>query len=601
MRKIICLLIPLLLILSACHHPNEDRDVNLTDFVTLSRDIQNQAEIYEVGKPITINYSVTPKSNIQSEVVIPKNKLRPMAVREGYLDGNLNKEVVLYEGPQTDSDNVKFINFNVNNSSDAVKNSIVNGYSDKVSISYLNNEDELFNLLNGNHTGKVREGLEELVRHNNEIILPVVDDFSNSNKPNYIKFAKFGSLKVEQKVNGNGNDNGNGQIRFSATFLGYYSGNTDQYETADLSFEESFPTDFKINPSDITGLEDVSVENNVVKGKLRIRYIERDNEFKAEKDVYHFSIKVTPTKIDNYTLDKSTIQVDNEDLKDTQSFNSLPISVKGIEVSVNSPISMNVGESKQIDVVYNGSLDIIQQKTWKSSDSNIAEVSSDGRIHAKAPGEVTITLRVEHSFGVIEKNIQLSVIRQADRITTNPDSLNLKVGERYSLDQIEVTVGPEDASNKEYKWDQISNQILNLNGDEIVANNSGETDMIVRPINPISSSIFAIVHVKVYLPLDSIYFDHLQMEKGETIHVNSLIKRVPELSQEEIINKKFTVDNKYLATIDSSGKLTAKRLGHVNVTLNAESESGKKLNATLNVDIVEKKDSDSQQNDGDLY
>ncbi|WP_075982468.1 Ig-like domain-containing protein [Bacillus massilinigeriensis] len=613
MRKIIYIVVSLLLVLTGCGFWSGDKNnVKLSDLVDLSRDIEPNTELYEQGTPLTINYWVNPKDSYESDIVVSQWNLRPFAVTESYLEGKQNQNVLLYEGPQTNDQNVDIINFSKRNDSPTLFENILWGYWESISISDLNSTSDRFYLVKGEKTGKVDAGLAALALTGDDFILPVVKDLSSKKKkPVYTKFARFGRVTLNDLNKYDSQKkcfDPSVKPKFYAKFLGFYEGrgsNNQNLKTAELNFEETFPQDFEIKASDIEGLSNVSIQNNKVSGKLSIKYKEENGDAKAENGSYRFSITLTPKKIGDYNLNNSAVKVDNQDIKDTMTFNPLSISVKDIQVNVTDQVSINLGESKKINVEYVGSQDIVEETVWQSSDPTIASVDNQGNVTASGtkPGNVTITLTVKHAFGEITKEIQVHVIKLAESINANPDNIKLRVGQEYPLDKINVIVGPNDATYKDYEWDDTSDSYIYFSEDHksIVGTNPGETKLIVRPKHPKDGNVFKEITVLVYAPLDSIYFNPITMTKGEIIDVDGLIQKNPTMTLEQIIIKSYSVDNEYLAAIDSSGELTAKRLGKVHVTVTGESESGKKLEAILEVDIVEKKSTEPHKNDGDLY
>lgn len=109
---------------------------------------------------------------------------------------------------------------------------------------------------------------------------------------------------------------------------------------------------------------------------------------------------------------------------------------------------------------------------YKSSDTNIATVSSNGEVRGISKGKVIITV----SAGNFSKNISINVKVGTTGITMNKSYLVLKIGESYTL---KASATPTDANqNMTYKSANEGVATVSANG-VVNAKSSGSTAIIV--------------------------------------------------------------------------------------------------------------------------
>lgn len=658
----------------------------------LSRTVQNENEsaIYKVEEPVVVQYTVTPKDVSINSGSVDGSKFKPLAMLESAANQlTLGQKTTIYSKEEFDKStgSIRAIYFNEDNSAPNLKENVISGYGENLSISVLNqqrNSSQLFHIINGNKTGKLVEGLESIAGKNEEILVAVADSLPEGGKPNYIKFACFNNLRTNGA-------NGNGNFELYGDFCGFYGEGFNQNRV--LSFKETFPKGISIDKKDVNNLENVKVSTSAdgkttVEGSLRINYSQASNLYKGNSA--SFSIKITPENKGDYELKNSVLT--DEATEDHFEFNPLYISARNGLDSINIPteiyLSLN-GEPVNVNVNYNPNDaltdGIIKEIKWTSDNSNIAAVNNQGTISPQGIGETQVTVEVKDIFGTTkhaevkvivfnpilelkaaseltlyvgeEKSIDLNlkpesakpdvrweignnhlievnkntgmvkglvpgdtfvkvsgigangelisattkvVVKQkVSSISVYPSPLTLKVGETYNLNDFTVTISPHNATNKEFEWVRESNAHIEFTGDVFSASKPGQTSIIVR-----SRDGFAQQEVKVIVvsPLEGIYFNpnRIQVEKGDTLNINGLIKKNPENTTENIVSKDFSIDNNALARINKDGIFHAKRLGEVSVTVMARSESNKPLQATLTIEIVEK-GSSSKSDNGDKY
>ena len=107
--------------------------------------------------------------------------------------------------------------------------------------------------------------------------------------------------------------------------------------------------------------------------------------------------------------------------------------------------TLALGTSVQLKAVFEPSNTTIQEVTWSSTDTNIAEVDKDGNVTAKRNGSATINIITINGNKTATCTVTVTI--PVTGVTLTPETAELKVGETKNLI---ITVAPETATNKKY-------------------------------------------------------------------------------------------------------------------------------------------------------
>jgi uncharacterized protein YjdB len=179
--------------------------------------------------------------------------------------------------------------------------------------------------------------------------------------------------------------------------------------------------------------------------------------------------------------------------------------------------------------------------SFRSSDSNIATVTSQGEVKGINKGNVMIYC----SAGGITKEIPISVKVATTKLTINNNYLVLKQGARFSL---QTTVTPEDAEQN-ITYESQDNEIASVSADGVVtAKKCGNTNIIV-------SNGDATIAVSVIVNMDAtevkITDEGLPTEAKEQYYSSEFYaEREPYISMEIL---KYLYKNQEILTIFGKG------------------------------------------------
>ena len=254
--------------------------------------------------------------------------------------------------------------------------------------------------------------------------------------------------------------------------------------------------------------------------------------------------------------------------------------------------SLEVGES--IQLVSNTNLDTsIEGIEWKSSDVNVATVTSDGTVKAISPGDVNIRLTIDgetidkyrvivYTYNKDGKETYIPVTK----LDLFPKDNNMFVGSKINLS---TKITPDDATNKEIKWSSSNQNIATVNqSGEVTAVSEGTVDITVSSTNNITSTAKVTVSKKQSTTpisgkkneVSSISIDQGNnglFKVGVTKQLTATI--LPANATNKTVT--WSSDKPKIASVDKNGKVKMHAEGIATIT--ATSSNGKKAYYVISV------------------
>lgn len=213
---------------------------------------------------------------------------------------------------------------------------------------------------------------------------------------------------------------------------------------------------------------------------------------------------------------------------------------------------------------------------WTTSNAKIATVDQKGKVTGKALGTVTITAATTDGSGE-KATAQIRVVKAVTSVTLNRTAVTTIVGKSFTLT---ATVRPSNATYKTVTWKSSDEKVAIVDSyGKVTALKEGT--VTIKASAKDSSGKYAISYIIVQprVPSNSVTIlnQNLTMVVGETAVLQKAMN--PSTSTD---SAKWASDNKTVATVTTSGTLTAKRPGIANITV--MTESGK--TATTKVTVV---------------
>ena len=212
--------------------------------------------------------------------------------------------------------------------------------------------------------------------------------------------------------------------------------------------------------------------------------------------------------------------------------------------------------------------------TWTSSNSKIASVSSSGVVTGIKTGTAVITAATAN--GEFKAKCTVIVIKPVTGVSLDKTSLTINVGKTSTLTP---TVKPSSASIKDVTWSSSDNDVASVNSKgKITAKGPGYTTITVTTKD---NSKMAECRVLVIQPVSSVKLNKTSgtLEVGDTYTLKATVKP-GDASNKSV---KWSTSNKKVATISSSGKITA--VGKGTATITCKTVDGNKV-ATCKVNVI---------------
>jgi uncharacterized protein YjdB len=151
------------------------------------------------------------------------------------------------------------------------------------------------------------------------------------------------------------------------------------------------------------------------------------------------SIKATCTvRVESVNIPVSSVELDRSSLSLT----------KGSEYTLNATVKPDDATDKTV--------------SWRSSNTSVATVDSNGKIKAIAGGSSTITA----TAGGVSAKCSVTVSVPVTSVSLNKTSLNLMVGDTETLS---ATIYPSDATNKNVTWKSSNTSVATVQSGKVSA------------------------------------------------------------------------------------------------------------------------------------
>ncbi len=255
---------------------------------------------------------------------------------------------------------------------------------------------------------------------------------------------------------------------------------------------------------------------------------------------------------------------------------SSPIEITSVSTS---PITSNVyvGDTLQLKATIKPTYATISQDlTWTSSNTSVATVDNTGKVTAKAIGSTTITATTSNGktsrsyIYVIKKPVAIT------GVTLNETTLSIGKGTTATLT---ATINPSNTTDsKTLTWTSSNTSVATVDSTgRITAKEIGETTITVKTSNGKTATCKVTVNP---IPITSVTLNKTSatIEKGSTLTLSATINPSNTTDSKTLT---WTSSNTNVATVDSTGKVTAKGYGTVKITV--KTSNGKTATCTITV------------------
>ncbi len=217
--------------------------------------------------------------------------------------------------------------------------------------------------------------------------------------------------------------------------------------------------------------------------------------------------------------------------------------------------------------------------TYTSTNTNIATINSSGVITGKANGTTTIRVTACPEYGgtCVSGSANVTVTTKVTGITLSPTSSTVYMGETKTLT---ATVSPSTASNQNVIWSSNNTSVATVDSNGKVTPKGNGTATITAT-SAENNTIKATATVTVKTKVTGITLS----PTSATININNTRQFTATVAPTTASNKtiNWTSSNTNVATVDSTGKVTAKGNGTATITATSAENNTIKAQATVTV------------------
>ena len=252
------------------------------------------------------------------------------------------------------------------------------------------------------------------------------------------------------------------------------------------------------------------------------------------------------------------------------------ISLKGI--STPSNIELKENDTGKINVTYNPNNATNKKVTYKSSNTGIVTVDSNGNLKAISAGSATITIVSNDGGHVATTKVTVNAIDKSLKgISLNKTELKMEIG---ATEKLVINYNPSNAENKKVKWTSSDSKIVKVEDGTITAIKPGTVE--IKAVSD-EGNHEAICKVSVISPpIEAIAF----VNEEETVYVGSTttLKTVSTPTDTIINDPLWTSSDETIATV-KNGVVTALKIGETVVTI---SDKDGKISASTVIKVIAK-------------
>ena len=265
---------------------------------------------------------------------------------------------------------------------------------------------------------------------------------------------------------------------------------------------------------------------------------------------------------------------------------TVTVPVSGIQLSQTSA-ALTVGDTLTLTKTIYPSDATNQAVTWTSSSDAVASVDSNGKITAKTAGSAVITCKSVSDNSVVgicnvtvKAKVQTPSEIKVNKITLNKTTASVTKGKTL---QLTATVTPSNATKKEVKWSTSNKNVAMVSPSGLVTTKSAGTAIITCTAQD-GSNVKATCKITVKNPVVKVTKVTLNKTTATLAPKETLTLKAT-VAPTNATNKAVTwkSSNTKIATVSSSGKVTAKAAGTVTITCRAKDGSGKKATCKITV------------------
>ncbi|MGN1118193.1 MAG: Ig domain-containing protein, partial [Acutalibacteraceae bacterium] len=251
------------------------------------------------------------------------------------------------------------------------------------------------------------------------------------------------------------------------------------------------------------------------------------------------------------------------------------VAVKGLALNVTSK-TIYKGSTYQLKATFTPSNASNKKITWSSTDTNVAVVSTSGKVTAVKNGTAYIyAVTQDGNYTAVCK---VNVKTHATGVKLNVSSKTLYIGNTYTL---KATVTPSTATNKNVTWKSSNKSVATVSSKGVVTGKKAGTATITCTTEDGSYKATCKIKVTKFYAVKSVALNRksVTLDGGEKYQLKATIN--PTNASEQGVT--WSSSNTKVAKVSSTGKVTAVKKGTAVIT--CTTKSGKKT-ATCKIKVI---------------
>lgn len=255
------------------------------------------------------------------------------------------------------------------------------------------------------------------------------------------------------------------------------------------------------------------------------------------------------------------------------------VAVTGVSLN-KSALSLSASGSEKLQATITPSNATNKSVTWKSSDPFVASVAADGTVSAHKAGSATIT--VTSVDGGKEATCAVRVnagVVSVTGVTLNKTQLNLVEGNSEGLT---ATVTPSDATNKNVTWSSSNSSVATVDATgKVTALSAGNATITVTTADGSKTAVCSVSVTAKTIAVTGISVSPTSLAKktGESHQLSATVSPANATNK----NVTWTSSNPAVATVSSTGLVTATGPGSATITVASQADPTKTATASISV------------------
>ena len=278
--------------------------------------------------------------------------------------------------------------------------------------------------------------------------------------------------------------------------------------------------------------------------------------------------KVTAKKSGTATI--TVTSVDNEEIQKTCKV-TVTTPVTGITMRPTT-LTLNEGKTGQLTATVAPANADNKNVTWESNNEKVATVSQKGVVTAKKAGTATITVTTVDGGKTATCKVTVKAKKiPVKSITLNKTKLTLGAKEKFTL---KATVKPSNATSKTVSWTSSNKKVATVSSKgAVTTKKTGKTTITAKADGKSKKCVITVKKAPNKITLNA---KAKTLKKGKKFQIKAKLPK-----NTASYNITYKTSNKKVATVTSSGKVTAKKKGKATITVTTFN----KKKATLKITV----------------